>query len=315
LPALYPWIGAASFAELRDAGPECLVAATREEAFWRRVCPSVFAPRGKPSFLARLVLHVTVTPMAFVTFLNLHYQFYLTHLLHTTSPAWLSHAVCIPANVALLFYALAIFAPFSTSAAPLANGGLVLALFLCLWYLGMAAKLRNPLWGLTACALVGGLFLAGNEVARVAVDPAAGSMWSRTPWHLHPLFLSGVTSVLQASGHLFEQRVPPRANRTDRWMTMREFMWGAEEQMPLWKRLAKLSWTPVGVLWGALDEWYSSAKLLPMFLLQLMWALGYKAEQRREFQEQTLQILRRGNHAMDWVGTGGGAFVRDLERR
>jgi hypothetical protein len=69
------------------------------------------------------------------------------------------------------------------------------------------------------------------------------------------------------------------------------------------------------MLWGALDEWYSSAKLLPMFLLQAMWALGYKPEQRREFCAQTLEVLRRGNPAMDWVGTGGGAFVPELDDR
>jgi len=96
---------------------------------------------------------------------------------------------------------------------------------------------------------------------------------------------------------------------------MREFMWGGEGRVPLWKRLANLSWTPIGTVWGTLDEWYSSAKLLPMFLLQLMWTFGYKPEQRREFREQTLEVLRRGNPALDWVGTGGGAFVGELERR
>jgi hypothetical protein len=311
----YPWIGAASFVDLDAPQAECLVAPTREEVFWRRICPSIFAPRGKPPLFARLVLHVTVTPMAFVTFLNLHYQFYLSHLLHTTPPAWLSHAVCIPVNVGLLFYALALFTPIGSAAAPFSNGGLLLAPFLCLWYVGMAAKLRNPLWGATACAIVGGLFFAGNELAHVAVDPAPTSMWSPTPWYLHPLFLSGVVSTVQASGHLFEDRVPPRANRTDEWMSLREFAWGGQEGMPLSKRVAKLSLMPLGVVWGALDEWYSSAKLLPMFLLQTMWALGYKPEQRREFHSQTLDVLRRGNPAMDWVGTGGGAFVTSLERQ
>jgi hypothetical protein len=314
LPGPYPWIGAASFVDLDAPRPERLVPPTREEAFWRRFCPSIFAPQGKPTLFARLVLHITVTPMAFVTFLNLHYQFYLSHLLHTTPQAWLSHAVCIPANVALLFYALALYAPMGSSAPPFVNGGLLLAPLLCVWYLSMAAKLRNPLWGAAACAIVGVLFLAGNDLARVAVDPAAPSAWSSTPWYLHPLFLIGGVSVVQASGHLFEDRVPPRANRTDGWISMRDFVWGGDE-VPLWKRLTKLSWTPIGTLWGALDEWYSSAKLLPLFLLQTMWALGYKPEQRRQFHTETLEVLRRGNPAMDWVGTGGGAFVIALERR
>src|SRR4051812_40738385 len=164
VPGRYPWLGAASFRDLRDAGAQRLVAATPEELFWRRVCPSVFAPRGKPGFFARLLLHVTVTPLAFVTFLNVHYQFYLSHLLHTTPQAWLGHAVCVPINVALLFYALAFFAP--SSGIPLAGGGLLLAVGLCTWYVAMAAKLRNALWGLASCAVVAGLFFAGNALAQ-----------------------------------------------------------------------------------------------------------------------------------------------------
>lgn len=296
---LGPWLGRAAVA-VPTPQPACRwVAETREERFWRRLLPGVFAPRRRPSALTRAINHVGVTPLASVTFLNLDYQIYLNQLLHTTAAAWLAHVILIPINVGLLFYGLAIVTEGLTI-----DGGLVLLVVLAAWYLAMAVRMRAWLWGLLSLALLGGLWLLASSCAELAI--AVG-----LPWHLRPLTLIVATSLLQASSHLFEPNVPPRANFTDRWIPVREFLWG-DRRVPLRRRLARLAWTPVGAVWGTFDEWLASAKLLPLYVLELLWMTGYQRERRAGLRQRSLAALASGDPALDWVGTGGGRSVVEL---
>src|SRR5262245_56336627 len=100
-PGRAPWLGAAVLTTPKPAAPRRTFSETREESFWRGFCPDLFAPTETPPLTARIIQHVTVAPMAFVTFLNVHYQLYLIHLLHTTPQGWLGHMFCVPTNVAL----------------------------------------------------------------------------------------------------------------------------------------------------------------------------------------------------------------------
>lgn len=267
---------------------------TREEQMWRHALPSLFAPEGRPGRLVALVRHITVTPLAFVTLRNVDYQIYLNQILHTSALAWLGHVVCIPLNVALLFYALAFYL------APVA--ALVLFVLLATWYVTMAITLRNPLWAVVALAVLAGLCVAGV---------AAASRSSELGGWANPLAWIVVVSSLQAYSHLFEAQVPPRANFERHWLPVDEFLWGSPD-MPLRRRLAKLAWLPIGGIWGTFDEWYASAKLLPFYLLELLWMAGYRAEQRAEHRARSLAILATGDPALDWIGVGGGASVAEL---
>lgn len=289
-----PWLGRARFAPPQPQPPRRLASDTREERLWRRVCPGLFAPGERPGALVRLVRHISVTPLAFVTLRNVDYQIYLNQILHTASATWLAHLVCIPINVALLFYALAVYVGPS---APL-----LLFAVLASWYVSMAATMRSLAWALVVLAVLAGLCGLGVTLARVAAP--LGPWASPAAWML-------VVSTLQAYSHLFEAHVPPRANFERHWLPLREFVWGSPA-LPLAARVRKLSWTPIGGVWGTFDEWYSSAKLLPFYLLELMWMCGYRPEQRAKHRARSLASLASGDPALDWVGVGGGASVAEL---
>lgn len=289
-----PWLGRSRFASPQAGPPRRFVSDTPEERRWRRVFPSLFAPAEQPGWFVRLVRHITVTPLAFVTLRNVGYQIYLNQILHTASATWLVHLVCIPLNVALLFSALAVYV------AP--GAALVLFGLLAGWYVLMAATMRGVAWGLVAVLVLTGLCGAGLVAARVAAPFGA---WAS------PALWMFVVSSLQAYSHLCEAHVPPRANFERHWLSVREFLWGKRE-LPLRRRLLKLAWMPIGGLWGIFDEWYSSAKLLPFYLLELMWMFGYRPEQRAEHRGRSLAIVASGDPALDWVGVGGGASVTEL---
>lgn len=289
-----PWLGRSQFAPPQPQPPRRFASDTREERLWRRVCPRLFAPGERPGWFVRLVRHITVTPLAFVTLRNVDYQIYLNQILHTAPATWLGHLVCIPINVALLFYALAVYV----------GPGAALVLFglLAGWYVSMAATMRSSAWALVAVAVLAGLCGAGLVGARVAAP--LGAWASPAAWIL-------VVSMLQAYSHLCEAHVPPRANFERHWLPLREFLWGKPE-LSIGQRLLKLAWMPIGGVWGTFDEWYSSAKLLPFYLLELMWMFGYRPEQRAKHRSRSLASVASGDPALDWVGVGGGASVAEL---
>lgn len=245
-----------------------------------------------------MINHVGVTPLAAITFLNLDYQIYLNQVLHTAAASWIGHLILIPINVGLLFYALVIH---TSTAAP------ILLALLAVWYVAMAIRMQAKLWGLTTLALLAGLWAVANIGAASAL--AAGM-----PWYLEPLTLIVAVSLLQASSHLFETNVPPRANFRNRWIPAREFLWGDPRRVSLGRRLARLAWTPIGATWGAFDEWLASAKLLPLYVLELLWMCGYQPDQRARVRARSLAALASGDPALDWVGVGGGSSVAELDQ-
>jgi hypothetical protein len=298
-------LGRSNFARPTPGRPRRFVAETKEERLWRRGLPGLFAPE-RATALTKLVNHIGVTPLAHVTLLNLDYQIYLNKILHTSAGTWLGHVVLIPINVGLLFYALAIYAPFSGGGFAL-NGGLVLLVLLTTWYAAMAARLRNPLWGGVVLAVLAGLWLLANECARLATSAGA-----ELPIYFSPILLMLAVSLLLSASHLFERNVPPRANFERGWKPVHEFVWGDSEPLPLPRRVLRLAWTPIGATWGTIDEWWASTKLLPLYVLEIMWACGYKREQRDRHRATSLLALASGDPALDWVGVGGGASVREL---
>ena len=300
----YPWLGRDRFEDPRPGAARRIVAETQEERFWRSLLPSLFAPGDTPGPVARALNHVAVVPIAHVTFLNLDYQIYLNHLMHTSAGAWIGHLICIPINVGLLFYALAIH----TGGAWI-NAGLLLLALLATWYVAMARRLDNALWGAVVLALLGGLWVGANAGASSALALARGG---ELPWQHSPIVLIAIVSSLQAYSHLFEDNVPPRANFEEGWLPVRAFLWGEASELSLARRVLRLAWTPLGGLWGTLDEWWASAKLMPVYVLELMWMLGYRTEQRARHRALALEALESGDPALDFVGVGGGVSVAAL---
>jgi hypothetical protein len=291
-----------------------------EERFWVERLPSLFG-RGRPGALAWLWQRVTVTPLAHVTFLNVDYQVYLNQIFHTTRVAKIGHGVCIPLNVMLLFYGLAQFTPAELhptahGARPfMLNAGLALLLLLAIWYVALAVRVKSPLLGLLMCGWLVCLWLTGNTLYSLAftLEPAARHWWLPTPWYLAPLFWMGIVSGLQAWSHIAEPLVPPRANGTRRWLSVRSYILG-EPGAPR-RGLALLGrgiMVFVGSLWGTLDEWWASSKLLPFVTLEWLWRLGYRPDERARFEAHARRALASGDAALDFVGVGADASPRDV---
>jgi len=304
-----------------DDRTEVFVPLTGEDRFWVERAPCLFAPVGGPHWLARLWHHVTVTPRAHVTFLNATYQIYLNHIFHTTLLARVGHSICIPLNVILLFYGLAqfrlagappeahAFLPFEPTA------GLLLAGALFAWYASVARRLASPLLAVICAAWIAGSSAVGTGLYHLAftLEPAARTWWMPTPWYLAPLFWMGVVSSVQAWSHITEPLVPPRANGTDRWIAVEDYVHGrSSPNESLLRRALRGATVFMGSVWGTIDEWWASAKLLPYFLLEGLWLAGYRRDQREAFRALARRARASGNPALDWVGVGGGRFVSDL---
>jgi hypothetical protein len=69
-------------------------------------------------------------------------------------------------------------------------------------------------------------------------------------------------------------------------------------------------------VWGALDEFLGAPRLLPIIVLTYLWKLGFYREQCAELTGLVQTVIKRGNPALDYIGTGGGAFLwQALEAR
>ena len=298
------------------------VGATAEERFWVRAVPWLFAPaRGRPNALAWMWHRIVVTPLAHVTFFNVEYQIYLNKIFHTSTLAKISHWLCIPINVMLLFYGLAQFTlpgghPVAHHPQPLMlNAGLLMLVVLLVWYVGVAVKLRSSLLGVLMVPWLTTLWMAGNTIYSLTftLDAAARSWWLPTPWYLAPLFWMGIVSGVQAWSHLGEPLVPPRANGTRQWLRLRAYVLGPDSApYQGFDRVRNGVKIFVGSLWGTVDEWWASMKLLPLITLEWLWRLGYHPEQRERFEALAASALESGKPALDFVGVGGDTYATEL---
>ena len=63
-------------------------------------------------------------------------------------------------------------------------------------------------------------------------------------------------------------------------------------------------------LWGTIDELWASPRLFPYGILEQMWRHGYERERFAELDRMTREALASGDPAIDYVGVGGGTFLR-----
>jgi hypothetical protein len=180
------------------------------------------------------------------------------------------------------------------------DGGLLYALFLVAWYLTQAVAARLYLWGLVMIPLVGALY--GGAVAYQRATAAVG--WVASPW-----LWMGLLPLFQALSHASEARLPPRVTASARWATVREFLAGARGGgVGEWViRLARLG---AQVVWGTLAELWASPRLFPYGVLAQLRRLGYGRVRLAPLDAMVRRAIASGQPAVDFIGTGGGAFLR-----
>jgi hypothetical protein len=188
------------------------------------------------------------------------------------------------------------------------NGALVYALVLLAWYLAQAILERLYLWGLVMIPLVGALLVAANLYyhATFTLDPAARSWYAPAPLPANPLLWIAVLSFIQAASHASEARLPPRVTASGRWKTVREFVGGGPRLIRVVRLIAQ-------ALYGTVDELWAAPRLFPYGVLAQMWRHGYAPERFSAIDAVTRRAIASGDPALDFIGTGGGAFLEVKE--
>jgi hypothetical protein len=274
-----------------------------EQRFWARLLPVLFAPRdGRGTWLTRAWGVFTTAPFANVTLFSLPYQAYLYDVFHQSRVTRAVHAVTVPLVNLLLMVALGVAFPAAAFPAEAPgffalDGALAYAALLLVWFVAWAAVERSPLWGAVMAAVVLGL-LAGARA------------WAAAPPPLDPLVGLGALGLLQTLAHTAEPRLPPRVSMSPRWMTVAEFLLGpAHAPHPPLTRGVRLVRATAQVPYGALNELWASPHLLPLTVLAWMWRRGYQPARFQALDALTQQALADGNPALDFIGTGGDAFL------
>ena len=267
---------------------------TAEQLFWSRHLHWLLAPAdGKPTLLARAWGVMAVAPLAHITFFSLFYQAYLYDVFHQGRNSRFWHQLCMPIGNLMIMAALM---PLWTMGG--LDGGALYALILLAWYVAQAIAGRLFLWGLLMVPVVGTLYLG----AAAYQQATAGGGIVSSPW----LWL-GICSLVQTLSHATEPRLPPRVTGTARWRTVREFLAGdGTRPRGMGSRPLRLG---AQLLWGTVAELWASPRLLPHGVLAQMRRRGYAAERFAQLDEMTARAIASGEPAVDFIGTGGGAFL------
>jgi hypothetical protein len=268
---------------------------SREQLFWARHLPWLLAPAGRPSLLARAWGVIAVAPFAHITFFSLFYQAYLYDVFHQTRSARFWHQVCMPLNNLMIMAALA---PVSIGGV---GGRTLYAAVLLAWYLAQAAASRLWLWGLAMVPIVGALHAGAGLYHRAAAN--SGLLAS-------PLLWMALLSLVQAASHASEQRLPPRVTASPRWKTIGEFLAGSDRDGGNGAWAVRLLRLAAQVVWGTLAELWASPRLLPYGVLAQLRARGYARPRLEALDRMTRRAIASGQPAVDFIGSGGGAFLR-----
>jgi hypothetical protein len=273
---------------------ELYAAPSREQLFWTRHLAWLFAPpEGRPSLLARAWGVVAVAPFAHITFFSLSYQAYLYDVFHQTKNARFWHQLCMPLNNLMIMAALA---PLDLAGL---NGGAVYALVLLAWYLAQAIANRLLLWGLLMIPVVGALYAGAGLYLQAMAAPG---------WLPSPFVWMAVLSFAQAFSHVTEARLPPRVSASARWKTVREFVTG--DPATAGGRPLRILRLVAQAVWGTAAELWASPRLLPFGVLAQLRRRGYARAQLAELDDMTHRAIASGQPAVDFIGSGGGAFLR-----
>jgi hypothetical protein len=125
----------------------------------------------------------------------------------------------------------------------------------------------------------------------------------------NPVFWMSMTSILQALSHGFEPGLPPRMNGTGVWIPLWAFLRGDPEYPSSTEALAlRVLRIIAHAFLGAFDEWIATPRLLPVYVLDVMWRMGYMPGKKEAICKLAERCIAQGNPALDYIGTGGATF-------
>ena len=278
------------------------------------------APKdGRGNLLSRAIGVMVVSPFTQFTFFSFDLQAFLYEVFHTRFQARLGHFLFMPAVNFWVMVALAqvsFFGPHPPGHefelyGP--NGATLYAVVLLVWYAAMAAVTRMWLWWLVMVPVVVGLGMGANALynQNFILEAAERVWYAPTPLPLNPFLWMGVSAFLIALSHLPEPLLPPRVNETRQWLSLSEYVLGPPgARHPRGRQVVRALRAVLQSVWGTLDEWWASPRLMPYGFLFLMFRAGYQPARKAALDEHVRRAVASGNPALDYVGIGGGTFLR-----
>jgi hypothetical protein len=252
-----------------------------------------------PPSLRRGIRNALVAPFTQLTFLSFDLQYFLFGVFHQTWTARAGHLLGM--GLVILF----LMAGFSQLTAGWSgfDGGAAFATLLLSWYAAISRDARLARWWLVMLPIVGALYM-GSKAFLLATAGSSG------PW-AQPWLLIFASAFIVSISHGAEPLFPPRAGDPRRWLSVREFVFGPEDQRSspalAAGRLARVAAYP---FIGMLDELWAAPRLFPYTILSLMFRFGYAPAARAVLDDRARRALESGNPAVDFVGIGGGVGLR-----
>jgi hypothetical protein len=290
------------------------------EARWlaRHLSWLVAPEGGSPKWYTRLLGVSVVAPFTQFTVLSFDLQAFLFSVFHTRVWARLGHGLFMPMVNFFVMVALAQLrvGPHPTEhgwSGPSLNGATLYAALLLAWYLAVASSARLYLWWAATVPLTLALAFGADAYYchTFTLETAARSWYAPTPTLFNPWLWMTVSSFIIAASHAPEPKLPPRVGDPWRWMSLPESILGTRAQPnPPLLRLARASKVALQLVTGTLNEWWASPRLMPYNLLMLMFAAGYRPDVGEQAKTFAARALASGNPAIDYIGIGGGSFLR-----
>jgi hypothetical protein len=255
--------------------------------------PGVFAPRdGRGSRASVWLRALVVAPFTQFTFASFDLQMFLLDVLHTS---WIARAGHL---VGMTGVNLIVMAVLAASLGP--GFALGYGVVLLLWYAVVAREVGLLGWWLTMLALVTALEAGALGLASIATTGQ--------------LLLAGlVCAAVVTFPHAAEPKMPPRAGHPQEWRSVREVVFGtAAAPHGLGKvlrngfRVAMYPWI------GLVNELWASPRLMPYNVLRVLLRCGYEPALKQKLDARRDRAWATGNPALDYVGVGGGTFIRPI---
>jgi hypothetical protein len=226
-----------------------------------------------------------VTPIAHVANDSLQFQAYLYAIFHRTAPARIVHALLMPAMLVALFAWIALGSAWASYGA---------AALLMAWYGALALRHGMPLFGAVAAVSVLPMVAAGQAWAHAVAAGQGGG--------LHPAWVLLGLGLAQSLSHGAEPDVPPRVTGSDRWVAVGTYF--------RTHTLGRLARAGAMAFAGAANELWASWRLWPVVVLDGLWRLGYRRDDRAELAALVERSLAHRNPAIDYIGDGGACTGR-----
>ena len=296
--------------------------------FWSRVFEFALAPRPHSSrpdkILFWVVGHIFVTPFTNLTGLSLWYQLYLDRIFHRGPISRIGHYMCMPVIVWCTMMWLTQWRVDGTSwnsdqrevLVFQWTGGAVFAIILAVWWYSWGFLSGHHFLGLGSSPVLLTFYVTSSIIFQLTRPMKAADIRWYCPTYnagYNPFMWMILMAFFQSVSHAGEAFLPPRVTSLDpadmnsdtRWVGLQEYM--ARKDISQAEKYFVIGITAV---FGTLDEWIASPRLLPLMVTKIWYMLGYMSNEYDVLCRISEVAIASEQPSLDWIGNKGGATLR-----